>query len=744
MRKYSLLKYILIAGALLMVLLPAYHLLVISPAFSQLIIRQLEENTKLFSTHLVGYLHSHDQSELTPASITEEFIEQAHNFQSIFQLRKIKFFNASGTVIFATDPADMGKNHPVPDIFPRLLAGKSVSKLITGGGKTLEGEEPPADVIELYTPIINAEGRYLGAFETYYEFRGKDQQLSWMTSQLGGVLGFAAMLMIISAIYLSLKQNSLLQERAIATAQLEEARDLWEQTFNAIEDVITVMDDEFRIVKVNLATTKFFGTTAEALIGRYCHEIFRGEPTPCSSCPGLLDLRTGVAHTSEIYHPQLDKHLLVSICRIHDHTGRQTGLVHVARDISEQKNLENHLRQTQKLEAIGVLTSGVAHNFRNILASIKTSTQLIQMEYSGDDKLQEITRWIIDSVDYGSGLVNGLNKFSSLKRSREFKPVDLNKITADAFRILRGSMTSKTELYLVQYPERIPVLGDAGDLMQVIINICNNAKDAINGIGIIRIQLQRSEKTAIIKISDNGPGIAPEIIEKIFEPFFTTKDVDKGTGLGLSTSFGIVREHDGEIRADSKIGLGTTFTITLPIALGERQLEKPAAQTPAGAAQKILMDSEAAVGDHPTPAAAPYRILVVDDEPLQVELNRRTLTKIGYKVTGAGGCAEAMQSLNDWHPDLVLMDVNMPGCDGFACADAFYEIDPSVRVIMISGNEIKVEDNLDGPRSRYIRALLTKPVNLADLTAVISRVLATPTPPKNLNPTDDAVVPPPA
>lgn len=706
MHRYNLLKNALCVLAVAIVLLPVYHLQVITPAFSRFLMHQMEGNIRVLSDQLTVHLEGAARQQLTADALTPEFAEHLRGFREYFKLDKIKLLNAEGLTVFSSDPAEIGKPHPAMDFAARLKEGETISSLVKAGRPTRDGNISNTDVIESYLPFFSDRKQYLGAFEIYYQPRRQDLAFTWLTNRIGALFALLALLMATVGFLLKHRQKELQKARDIAAEQLRRAHDQWEQTFDAMEDVVTIMDTDFRFVQVNRATSQLFNTTNEALIGRHCYEIFSSGAAVCPGCPGLSDLPAGSAHTSEIFHPQLGKHLLVSISRINDPAGLLSGFVHVARDITEQKRREHQLRQTQKLEAIGVLTGGVAHNFRNILASIKASAQVIEMDYPADAKLQEIIGWIIASVDSGSQLVSGLSQFSRLKTSHSFQPLDLNKIAADAFQILRGSMSRKIELHLVTSPEQLRVQGDAGSLMQVIINICNNASDAINGIGVIRLRLRHANESAILEISDNGPGINPKILEKIFEPFFTTKDVDKGTGLGLSASFGIISEHGGQIRASSKPGQGATFTITLPLLPGE----KPVAPPECG----------------PAPIPTRRKILVVDDEPGLVKVNTLLLSKLGYDVAGAGGCEEALRLLREWRPDLVMMDLNMPIRDGFSCADAMYEIDPQVRVIMVSGSEIEPGANMNGLRGQYIRAFLTKPVGLPDLTAIVGRILATP------------------
>ena len=705
MRRYSIPKIGLIAVLLVLLGLPAYQLLVVKSSLALFLSKNLEVNLKLFSKQLLSHLLKNGEGKISAASVSREFSDQVNDFRNHFSVFKVILFDAQGQPVYTSVPGETPADVPPLAIDAELEAGKSRFELIREGQASRSGDVYATDLVEAYIPIFNTDGHFLGLFEISYNPSPKNITLSRLSMRLDILVIGSIMAILLTVIALISKERSLSRSREAAARELGRARDQWQQTLDAIGDIITIMDKDFRLVMVNQAAASFFKTTKEQLLGHYCYEVFRQQTAPCLDCSYQNELFRNGSGRGEIYYPHLDKSMLVSISAISGVEGELTGYVNVARDITDQKKMEKQLRHTQKMEAIGVLTGGVAHNFRNILAGIKASAQVIEMTFPDNEKLREIAAWIIDSVNSGSQLVTGLSQFSRLKKWRGSQVLDLNKLAQDAFRILRGSLSRQVELHLETHSLPLPIKGDAGDLLQVIINICNNANDAIKGVGLIRIKLFGTSEHAVLTISDNGPGIDEKIIDKIFEPFFTTKEVDQGTGLGLSISYGIILEHGGGISANSKPGQGATFTVTIPLVRGEEEHTQP---------------------DNLPQANKPgRRILVVDDEPGLVELTRLLLVNHGYDVAGASGCSQALQLLKEWRPQLVLMDLNMPETNGLACADAMYELDPEIRIILTSGTEIDQQVDLEA-RTTYILAFLVKPIGLTDLTAIISKILDSP------------------
>lgn len=234
-------------------------------------------------------------------------------------------------------------------------------------------------------------------------------------------------------------------------------------------------------------------------------------------------------------------------------------------DISEYKRLEMQLQHLQKMEAIGTIAAGVAHNFRNTLTEILVNSQLIHMNYEDEGGLHEVAERINTSVKRGSLLVNGLLQFSRKQITRKFEIVNLAEIIGEIQQIVKKSFNQKIEIQ-AEVPHQLWIEGDANSLGQAFMNLCNNARDAMPDGGKLTIRAFQEGRAAIILVTDTGEGMDRETAAKCFDPFFTSKPLGKGTGLGLSTTFGIVKSHNGLITVDSRPGQGTTFRVLFPLA----------------------------------------------------------------------------------------------------------------------------------------------------------------------------------
>lgn len=246
---------------------------------------------------------------------------------------------------------------------------------------------------------------------------------------------------------------------------------------------------------------------------------------------------------------------------------------------SEKKRLEEQLRHSQKMEAVGVLTSGIAHNFNTILTIIRYNERLIQMRANGDEELSRYVATISGAVDRGTQSVESLMAFSRKQKVNPV-PTDLNKIVQGMANLLTPVLGSSIEVISETHDHPIIANVDVGSIEHILINLATNARDAMPNGGVLRIKAELAELDArflnedtsgepglyaVISVSDIGVGMPEEIIERIFDPFFTTKEVGKGTGLGLSVAYGIIEQHNGHIWADSLHGEGTTFRIYFPV-----------------------------------------------------------------------------------------------------------------------------------------------------------------------------------
>jgi PAS domain S-box-containing protein len=397
-----------------------------------------------------------------------------------------------------------------------------------------------------------------------------------------------------------------------------------------------------------------------------------------------------------------------------------------AEDVTERRALEQQLRQSQKMEAVGRLAGGIAHDFNNLLMVISGYSEFLLERLVGAPELRAPAQEIASAAERASSLTRQLLAFS---RKQMLAPqiVSLNGIVAENTKMLTRMIGEDIDLVMLADPSLWPVRADAGQIEQVIMNLAINARDAMPSGGKLTIETSNinvDEEQArqhaplpvgdyvMLSISDTGAGMDAETQSHIFEPFFTTKGT-KGTGLGLSTVYGIIKQSGGYIWVYSEVGKGTTFKIYLPRVAS---ISETAAQV-VKAADAVEPGTET--------------ILVVEDEPNLRYLARQYLEKQGYRVIEAADGAVAMQIAvaHEGTIHLLLTDVIMPGMNGRELAQRISEIRPNVKVLYMSGYTENVVGH-NGMLDAGVR-LLQKPFNLRDLRTVVREVLdASPTPPE--------------
>jgi PAS domain S-box-containing protein len=454
-----------------------------------------------------------------------------------------------------------------------------------------------------------------------------------------------------------------------------------------------------RIVYANSAAISLLGVPQEKLLTVYPPDLFSGAVREriehlFAAVPGLT-AETGVNHPLEIHGNQvIVKKLPVK--------GDEATVILMITDITERKRLELQLQHVQKMEAIGTIAAGVAHNFRNTLTEVLVNSQLIQLSHKDQPSLQEITGRINSSVKKGSRLVDGLLHFSRKQINKEFKPVDLAAVLRETCQIIAKSFDARIEIQ-VDLPEHLPISGDASALSQVAMNLFTNARDAMPGGGILRVEARREGTQAVVRISDTGIGMDPEIIEKCFDPFFTTKPIGKGTGLGLSTAYGIIKGHNGSIGILSRPGSGTTFTLRFALTREADALS--------GEDKGALVHGNGEC------------ILLVDDEADILRAMQGLLKKLNYRPIFAENGLQAVSLYAEWRPEVVLMDVNMPGIDGMECAQRILDLDAEARIVMFSGYEPSQRKLPDLLERKLVKGYLTKPADIAELSQFLAKVL---------------------
>ena len=402
---------------------------------------------------------------------------------------------------------------------------------------------------------------------------------------------------------------------------------------------------------------------------------------------------------------------------MNDGTGVLVDLLTVIRDITTTRLIEEHLAQSQKLEAVGTLAGGIAHDFNNILAAILGATELGERSVHNQERRQRHFNTVITACERARTLVRQMLTFAR-NTPGDLHPIELAPIITEALALLRSSLPASIEIVDRLQPG-ITAMGDTTQIHQVIMNLCTNAGLAMPNGGVITLELKtifvdeaftavhhgvRCGPASQLTVTDTGVGMRPEVQARIFEPFFTTRTKGhgqaKGTGLGLAVVHGIVRDSGGSIFVTSEEGHGSTFTIILP------QTQPAAVEDPKS---KIV------------PHGKSEHILFVDDEPALGALGKEILTELNYRVTVARDGQEAFdlvrQNPNGF--DLVITDTMMPRMTGMTLTAALRNHAPTLPVIVCSGQGENVRDDAQRLGADFI----AKPVMLHELSVAVREAL---------------------
>ncbi|MDX9714949.1 MAG: PAS domain S-box protein [Dissulfurispiraceae bacterium] len=478
-------------------------------------------------------------------------------------------------------------------------------------------------------------------------------------------------------------------ERKKYEASLKEVKDFSDIVLNSItnESIVIINTDDLTIRSVNQAYLNTRGLTIEEAIGKKCFEADRACNNDMSLCPLRSMIRLDKTVTCD--HVQSDvrgvvKHVEVSASPVRDSLGSITAAVIVERDITEKKQLEEQLRQSQKMEAVGLLAGGIAHDFNNILTAIMGYGSLVRSRLEEDSPLMEHINYILSSGTKAANLIQSLMAFSR-KQPVNLRPVDINNAIAKIQRMLSRLLREDIKLELRLTGKQTFAMADEGQLDQVLVNFSTNARDAMPSGGILAIEtdivdvdenfantflLDRPGSYLKISIADTGKGIEKDKLSHIFEPFFTTKPVGKGTGLGLAIIFGIIKQHNGCICVDSEVDRGTTFNIYLP------------AIDASAYADSYIQEFESF-----SDTQGNETVLVAEDNLELRNLISEVLAASGYTVLVAENGRKAVEiySENADKIDLLLLDVLMPEMNGKDAYDEIVKERGSVKAIFMSG-----------------------------------------------------------
>lgn len=484
-------------------------------------------------------------------------------------------------------------------------------------------------------------------------------------------------------------------------------------------DAIFVTDLQGRILYWNKSAERIHGWNQEEVLGRLAEEFLHKERSQ------FLAARECVLATSEWSGETLNRTrqgrditLETRWTLVRDEGGAPKAILSLNTDVTEKKRLEAQFLRAQRLESLGTLAGGIAHDLNNVLAPILMAV-LIVRERIIDEELIEVLNSLEANVHRGSDLVRQVLAFA---RGVEGKrtTVHFQHLFRELQHIIRDTFPKSivTEIRLAEGLS--PVTGDATQLHQVLLNLCLNARDAMPNGGSLLLAGRDAHfdehyaamhpeakpgRHVVIEVTDTGTGISPENLQKIFEPFFTTKELGQGTGLGLSTVLGIVKSHGGFVRVYSEPGRGSTFRVYLPAERSE---------------ERFFVESESGA----LPRGHGEQVLIVDDEEAILEITSKTLDRYGYAVLTANNGADAIAQYvpRQNQIDVVLIDMTMPIMDGAASILALKKINPRVKIIAASGlaSNMAVAKSAGGGVDYFLH----KPYTAEALLQTLEKVLA--------------------
>jgi len=390
----------------------------------------------------------------------------------------------------------------------------------------------------------------------------------------------------------------------------------------------------------------------------------------------------------------------------------------------EKEKLESQLRQATKMQAVGTLAGGIAHEFNNLLGIIMGCTDLARDEVPADTfAMRQLDRALKASYR-AKDLIKQILTFSRQKFDRKRTSLNLASSVRETLDLINSSIASSIEIKINLASDCRPILADSSDISQIMLNLCGNAASAIKEKGTMEINLEQiyfnKEKAAMnlglkvgeylhLSVSDTGEGMDTEIKERVFEPFFTTKEVGQGTGMGLATVLGIIESYEGAITVDSELGKGTTFHLYFPTIADDHLKKEKVPEYNNKEPNQIATGSE--------------RILFVDDEPLYTEMGKDLLESLGYKVTAETDSEKALEifKANPQDFDLIITDQIMPHISGDDLTKECLLIRPEIPIILCTGHSTQIDEGV--AKSIGIREYILKPIVKKDIGSLVQKVL---------------------
>jgi two-component system cell cycle sensor histidine kinase/response regulator CckA len=635
-------------------------------------------------------------------AVKKSIDEEAENQDLLKELADLKFALDEAAIVATTDQS--GRITYVNEKFCQI-SKYSREELLGQDHRIINSSYHPKEFIRnIWTTIANGK-----VWRGELRNRAKDGSIYWVDTTIVPFVDEAGKPFQYTAIRYEITERKLAEERIRQQASL----------LDKAQDAILVCDLNYQILFWNKGAENMYGWPLTEVLGRNIADVlFTNNGSQFSSARSAIE--TSDEWKSEDRHTTKGGKAIVVESRwtlVRNEQNRPDYVLIINTDVTDQRRAEEHLLRAQRMESIGTLAGGIAHDLNNILSPILMSVEMLQLKTED----AETSRWldvIRENSERGAALVKQVLTFArGMKGDRV--SVQVKHIVKDLVKVLEETLPKSITVKHNIGSELRVISADPTQVHQVLMNLCINARDAmlLGGTLILtaenivldenqaRINIEASPgEYLMLTVSDNGTGMTQETRERIFDPFFTTKEIGKGTGLGLSTALTIVEGHGGFMNVYSEPGKGTKFSIYFPAAETDEH--------PAASKEKAIL-----------PSGKGELVLVVDDEENIREIICAALEKFGYRVTTAtdGTDALAIFAQVGAEIDIVLTDISMPYMDGIALIRALKKIDPQVKTIAMSG--LMNTEQTAGLEILGVNGFLSKPFTTEAALSTLAEVL---------------------
>ncbi len=466
-----------------------------------------------------------------------------------------------------------------------------------------------------------------------------------------------------------------------------------------ITDVIILCNKDFEIIDSNNAAQTIF-SRGGSISGLKCHDLLHNKSEPCEDCPLDETVISGRLKHYNYFNDSIGEYIEERTHPIMQDDDTVDSFILLCRNVTEIREIEDQVAQAKKMAAIGQISSGVAHDFNNVITGILGRIRIMRKSFT-NPVFEEQLELLEKAAKAGAETVRRMQEFTRAGKEKSFIDINLPELIREVVALTRPKWhdAAKKDGRLVKVnfdlEEDVYIQGNTSELHNALTNLIFNSVDAMPDGGFISFKCVREGNLVNVRMEDTGIGMTDEVCEKVFDPFFTTKG-RAGNGLGMSEVYGVVKRHSGKIGVESEVGVGTTLSLSFPYHAPEVVFEE---------------DVDLDVGSQ--------RILIVDDEEFILESMLDLLEELGHTVSQFDNPLEALANFNVGNFDIVFTDLEMPGLNGQEFAEKIKEIEPELPIVLLSGWLIDLSEEKE--LARVIDFVISKPFTTGEIKAVIAK-----------------------